>query len=211
MDTATPVGHPLRSESAKVAGRSASGLPIGPITAFDIPLDVLVSHELGHAACAAHLGLRVVAIELPTIITQADDGSGHYGRKARTSIEDMYLEDAPGVNRRLNSRIRTELAAVAVAGAVAELLLEGQPGSTGLVYRRLQILRNRSDFDMLPEILGVNSVRADDVGPHVERAKDALAPSLKSIRTAVRPIVATMIQAMPDALTWAELQTHLQT
>jgi len=58
--------------------------------------------------------LRVVAIEPPTIIAQAADGSGHYGRKARTLIEDMYVEDAPGVNGRLNSRIRTELAAVAV-------------------------------------------------------------------------------------------------
>jgi hypothetical protein len=181
-----------------------------PLAALEVPLDAIVSHELGHAVCAAELGLSVIDILLPTIITKADDGSGYYARKAQTQIDNMYLEDAPGINKRLNPAILGELAAVSVAGAVAELVLQGQQVNSANVCTHLRIQRNLKDRALLVEALGADLLIEEQARPHIERAERVLAARMEGIRAAVPTIVAAIIDSTPDSLAWAEIESYLQ-
>jgi hypothetical protein len=175
-----------------------------------IRLDVIVGHELGHAVCADELGLSVLRILLPTLITKADD-SAYYAYKAQTEIGNMYRDDAPKVRTNLNPAILVELAGVSVAGVVGEMLLQSEPVSSDAVLANLRTSANWSDFEMLSGALGVESANLDDARPHVERAERALTGKLDRIRAAVRAIVDVVVDRAPHSIKWAEIEVCLET
>jgi hypothetical protein len=146
---------------------------------------------------------------MPMSLREADDGSGHYGRKAVTCINDMYLEDAPGVNCRINPGLREQLATVAVAGVVAELLVRGQRIVGKEVCEQLQIGRNQDDRRLFLEILCMESLTIESALPRIECATSKLLNHIAAIQAAVPQIVAKIILETPDHVTWAHLKAYL--
>lgn len=84
---------------------------------LDIPLDDVVTHELGHAVCADGLGLTVVELLLPMPFVNKDGRL--YPRRAETRIDSIWTNEEH--NELMPDRL-DKIACVATAGVVAERL-----------------------------------------------------------------------------------------
>lgn len=173
---------------------------------LDIPLDAIVTHELGHAVCATELGLKVCKVEMP-LPYPGDDGR-LYGRKGTTQIEDIWTDDSQEV---LNPENLDETACISVAGVVAERLSRNQPTNALEVIRQLQTGRNNGDYRLLSRAIRLDEILTQTaVTPYIECAASILAPQIEAIQRAV-PLILAKISAADDALdfTWSEIASIL--
>lgn len=169
---------------------------------------VLVVHELGHAVCATALGLTVSGIQFPTLLTQAEVGDAYYGRKAATLVDEVWIEGESGA-REVNLAFVEEVATVAVAGFVAESLIERVGMTPQEILSRLRQPRGKDDLAVFRSALSPAPLTIDTFPAYIGRAEKVITPWLSRIASATPSIVETVVRDRPDLFAWADLAAHL--